>query len=47
MTPLGHPTYLAAKAKGENSMWEKRRPHRRRLVKRSARPVRYGESLIA
>ena len=44
MIPLGHPTYLAAKAKGENSMWEKRRPYRRRLGKRSARPVRYGES---
>ena len=47
MIPLGYPTYLAAKAKGENSMWEKRRPYRRRLVRRSARPVRYGESLIA
>ena len=37
MIPLGHPTYLAAKAKGDNSMWEKRRPYRRRLGKRSAR----------
>ena len=23
--PLGQPTYLAAKAKGDRSMWEKRR----------------------
>ena len=44
---LGQPTYLGAKAKGENSMSEKAATAPKRCKAGSARPARYGESLIA
>ena len=46
MTP-GSTAYLAAKAKGDNSMPSKREAVGRRVRRRPARPARYGESWIA
>ncbi|WAH38848.1 hypothetical protein [Alicyclobacillus dauci] len=37
--PLGHPSYLNAKARGENSMVGKRETNRRRLGRCRARPA--------